>query len=208
MARGLRASGHAGGRSPVVPALLRQFRDDDLLALGIDLVFVAGRNRGDFLHQLGGGARVGVEEAQCAHAGQAVEGQGATPVAVAQMTMSISSGEMPALSSARLAAEMPRVALFSSGPQILRSQMPVLATIQSLLVSTFCEISSFVTMRSGSAMPTPRKPAPLQWLLELRSVRSSPETLCPQSAPQRTEPHSPVLSATLRREVLQTALAC
>mmetsp|Transcript_21061 Transcript_21061/g.51824 ORF Transcript_21061/g.51824 Transcript_21061/m.51824 type:complete len:220 (+) Transcript_21061:1558-2217(+) len=74
---------------------------------------------------------------------------------VAQMTMSKSSAESPAMSRACRAAFAPRVLSFSSPVSTRLCEIPVLAAIHSSLVSIKDSRSTFVMMVSGAALPIP-----------------------------------------------------
>jgi len=67
---------------------------------------------------------------------QALDGTIVCGVTVAQTIRSTSSGPIPAASRAARLALTPRVKVFSSGPAMRRSRMPVRVRIHSSLVSS------------------------------------------------------------------------
>ena len=79
----------------------------------------------------------------------AVAGKVRSGVAVAQMTRSMSTGSMPARTSACLAAAMPRSEVNSPSAAMWRCLMPVRSMIHSSVVSTMREMSALVMMRFG-----------------------------------------------------------
>src|SRR6266545_402851 len=85
----------------------------------------------------------------------AVAGKVWSGVEVARMMRSMSSGAMPASSSAARAALAPIDEVSSPSAAIRRSLMPVRSMIQRSDVSTILARSSLVITRSGRYPPTP-----------------------------------------------------
>ena len=83
-------------------------------------------------------------------------------VVVARTRKSMSPTRSPASSIALRPAMTPRE---TAEPPMRRSRMPVRSAIHSSEVSSVRESSSFVTMRSGRAMPQPLKRTPIGQLL-------------------------------------------
>ena len=79
----------------------------------------------------------------------AVEGNVWSGVAVAMTIASMSAAFTPAAESARSAARVARSEVSCPSAAMWRCPIPVRARIHSSEVSSRCESSSFVTMRSG-----------------------------------------------------------
>jgi hypothetical protein len=88
---------------------------------------------------------------------QAVEGNGMSPVTVPTTIRSMSAGFKFASVSAFSQALRAMSDAASSGPDILRSFMPVRSTIHSSDVSIILSRSALVRMRSGTCMPVPAR---------------------------------------------------
>ena len=80
-------------------------------------------------------------------------------VMVETMMWSTSSASRPASASAAAQASAARPASGSSGARWRRSRMPVRRTIQASVVASRVSSSALVTVRPGSAAPTPKSPA-------------------------------------------------
>ncbi len=89
----------------------------------------------------------------------AMDGKYASGEQVAATTKSMSAGARPDRSSACCAAASPRSDAQTSGAATRRSAMPVRSRIHASLVSMRVEISSLVTIRSGTAAPMETMPA-------------------------------------------------